>query len=704
MDIINTTLSNNVRKRNSEFPATAVKGKHGKDSFKIWVIGEEVQAREESPIGNDPTPYGSEVANWKNFFAITSKGSAANNIAFAKALLFDYIGVKANYTQSYGTASGLKAYIINPLEGQDIFRYSSPNLTNGLPNFSDLGTKVDNGYTVDFTEWIISEVGKNESNNVQLTIADAVNCAAGSTAHSAGTAAEASFSANQKIEVFGINNVPDGVYTVSTWSGGIITLTYTTASAVSLGTNPRTTRIYYSQAQKDWYNVKALWKSLETAWPLHTDFYPSGSSPVLDAKTRKCRFASGYLPSNVSKKLRTKFNFIWCFQTAATRAYVISRIIYSFTQMKSAHGIKPAGVGFDLLHVYGNFQRWNAENDGPYTTLNEWNYTVTNKQPGEVDGDRGDINKAGLAANSCVCPNHVHDKATVTEGVAAFITELKAEMAAQKIAGLFEETPRLIVEPARLYIANAPADPDYSITDEFIYQIKDRADKNNLVADMLVQEGVTGGVTEFCDSGTSGWPKIEAINAAFDNSTPELTKINISKNRIGSSQPTDTTEANNRKIAAKAAINGMWYDWFLRFFSAYSEPNNIIPRLQLVRCVPNWDNLNKVPEGNRSWDGTTYYSKMLAGDSTYWSFMNATVYFTKSYKDTNKIYAVFMGNGAITYPSNKNITAALQIQGVDGYFVANGNGANITYDNTAKTVTYNGGAVANGVGYIITLS
>ena len=87
----------------------------------------------------------------------------------------------------------------------------------------------------------------------------------------------------------------------------------------------------------------------------------------------------------------------------------------------------------------------------------------------------------------------------------------------------------------------------------------------------------------------------------------------ITRDRVGSSTPNKYGESDNRIIAAQAAINGSWYNWFGRFGGTGDMPNyksikDVPPRLKLIRMLPNYENLNHTPLNARSWDGTTYQS------------------------------------------------------------------------------------------------
>ncbi|MCL4872385.1 MAG: hypothetical protein KJ063_25770, partial [Anaerolineae bacterium] len=145
--------------------------------------------------------------------------------------------------------------------------------------------------------------------------------------------------------------------------------------------------------------------------------------------------------------------------------------------------------------------------------------------------------------------------------------------------------------------------------------------------------------------------------------------VDITKDKVGNSQTNEADEYRNRLFAAKAGINGGWYNWFGWFgdtgdMSGFKSITEVSPRLKLIRCIPNWDNLNNVPLSERTWDGSVYHStKSYAGSDVMYS----------RHPKTGKLFAVFLTlSGAITLNVGETVTA---VQRTDGYFVESGDGS-----------------------------
>lgn len=192
-----------------------------------------------------------------------------------------------------------------------------------------------------------------------------------------------------------------------------------------------------------------------------------------------------------------------------------------------------------------------------------------------------------------------------------------------------------------------------------VYSVKNRDDKDELTPDFLSQEEGLNGNTAFVDD-------TNIFNSG----------MNITKSMVGSSQSNEVAEYANRLIAAKAGINGAWYNWFGRWGGFRSMPNfqritEVYPRLLLVRCVPNWDNLNRIGTSSRMMDtsinGTTTYNAYKNGKL--WSHMDNQVYYSRHPK-TKKLYAVFNTGttppaGSVTINSNERLVSAYS---TNGYF------------------------------------
>lgn len=80
---------------------------------------------------------------------------------------------------------------------------------------------------------------------------------------------------------------------------------------------------------------------------------------------------------------------------------------------------------------------------------------------------------------------------------------------------------------------------------------------------------------------------------------------------------------------------------------AFQSITEVYSRLKLIRCVPNWDNLNNIPLSQRSWDGQFYRSPN--------SYISSNLIYSKHWK-TQEIYIVFNTNiESITLPGNPDI-------------------------------------------------
>ncbi len=158
------------------------------------------------------------------------------------------------------------------------------------------------------------------------------------------------------------------------------------------------------------------------------------------------------------------------------------------------------------------------------------------------------------------------------------------------------------------------------------------------------------GVSEY-DSGTE---------FTEDNSLTESGALK--KYQLGSSTPDNHLFETNQIIAAKAAVNGSWFNWYGRFSGTGDKIpiTNIyeVPHwLQLIRVVPNWDNLSGVDLANRSWNGENYKSTN--------SEINEHIIYSRQ-PETQKLFAVFLdGEGEIELKEGETVVS---VQRVDALF------------------------------------
>lgn len=349
----------------------------------------------------------------------------------------------------------------------------------------------------------------------------------------------------------------------------------------------------------------------------------------------------------------TKFTAMWDVQQQAVIDELIGKILQLFKSYENPSlPFTFAGYGVDVPMLSGDFSYINSSGVRTRATLALW-----------TGSDSGLLHD-----------NITHEYPTYTEGMAAFYKQLNARMR-QEFPGA-----KWIIEPARVYDASG-----YVSGDEWIASIKGRADKNELTPDVILQEGNT---TDF-----------------VDNSNNFTSGVNITKDSVGCSQNSKVEEDANRLIAAKAAMSGAWYTWFGRFGGTGTMPNfqsitDVYLRLKLVRCIPNWENLNNVPLTYRSWDGNVYQSPK--------SYISNDVMYSRHPK-TGKLFAVFLTtNGTIKLNSWETVSS---IQSVDGYFMESGDGS-ADFDIVDKTVRLksgvsiavdSGNGQVKGNGYIFTL-
>ncbi|MDN3515122.1 MAG: hypothetical protein NG747_12080 [Candidatus Brocadia sp.] len=330
--------------------------------------------------------------------------------------------------------------------------------------------------------------------------------------------------------------------------------------------------------------------------------------------------ATGWFPN---KNNPIRFHSMWDVQQQAVIDELIEGIIKHIRKYESQSlPFTFAGYIVDVPRISGDFFYFNGSQQF-MTKLSHWTGT-----------DSGFIHDT-----------ITHKYSTYTEGWAAFYKQLNARLR-QEFPGA-----KWIIEPALLYSASAP--------DEWIYSVKNRDDKDELTPDFLSQEEGLNGNTAFVDDKNN-----------FNSG------MNITKSMVGSSQSNEVAEYANRLIAAKAGINGAWYNWFGRWGGFRSMPNfqritEVYPRLLLVRCVPNWDNLNSIGTSSRMMDtsinGITTYNAYKNG--MLWSHMDNQVYYSRHPK-TKKLYAVFNTGttppaGSVTINSNERLVSAYS---TNGYF------------------------------------
>ncbi|MBE7444944.1 MAG: hypothetical protein HS132_06750 [Planctomycetia bacterium] len=345
-----------------------------------------------------------------------------------------------------------------------------------------------------------------------------------------------------------------------------------------------------SDEAKEFYNQRMVWKSNDPfPYNLATGYHSTGDS--------------------------SKFSVMWDFQQQAVIDEVVEQIILLAKSYEN-QGLSFAFGGYIINEpkLAGEFYRLDEKGINIPVGLSYW--TGVN---------------SGLVHDTIT-----HEYATYSEGMAAFYKKLRA-----RLTGEFTN-PKWIVQPTALYSESG--------NDEWIYQIKDRADKDELTPDLLSQ---------------GSW-----LNTNFvDDANNFNSGVNITKDRVGNSQAGEVDEYKNRLFAAKAGVNGAWYNWCgqsggVGDMSDFKGITEIYPRLKLIRCLPNWDNLNTVPLGDRSWDGSVYKSTK--------SYANGDIMYSR-HPRTGKLFAVFLTlSGAITLNTGELVTS---VECANGFFVESGDGS-----------------------------
>lgn len=386
------------------------------------------------------------------------------------------------------------------------------------------------------------------------------------------------------------------------------------------------TSLQYTPEQIKWYNQRHVWKS--------RDPFPRN-------------LASGYFPESNS----TRFHSMWDVQQQAVIDELIRSIVRHVRKYESPT-FTFAGYMIDVPKLAGDFFYLNGDRQMP-ATLAHW-----------TGADTGLLHDA-----------ITHEYPTHTDGMAAFYKQLNARLR-QEFPGA-----KWVLEPAQLYSPSAP--------DEWLYGIRNRADKADLVPDFLAQEEGTYHTTDFVDDAN-----------IFQSG------LNVSRNMVGSSQSNEVDEYKNRLIAAKAGMNGAWCNWFGRWGGFRSMPNfrhatEVYPRLKLVKCIPNWDNLNNIPLGERSWDDGVYRSPK--------SFISGDVMYSRHPK-TKKLFVVFNSTkGVLRLNAGERVESVKRAGGYfeeaeDGKADFEMRGTELRLRGDVKIEVDAGNGQVKGNGYIVTLS
>lgn len=336
----------------------------------------------------------------------------------------------------------------------------------------------------------------------------------------------------------------------------------------------------------------------------------------------------------------TTFKTTWDIQQQVVMDYVIDQIIKLAKSYENQNiGFNFAGVMYDVPSLAGHFTYWNGSKNA-YVYLPYWTGSDSSLLHGSI----------------------THEYTTYTEAHAALLKQIN-----KRLRQIWPNM-KWIVEPYHIYANNGAVS-------EWIYQIKDRPDKEELKSDLILQESSS---TEFVDD-----------QRIFNSG------LNITRDIVGITQPNSAGEAENRLYAGKAGVNGSWYNWFGRYggtgdMPAFQNISEVYPRLKLIRCVPNWDNLARVPLDKRMWNGSIYQSSR--------SFISSDIIYSRHWK-TEKLFAVFLTeNGVIKLQPGESVVS---VKRTDSYFIESTDG--ISDINISGTEIKLRSSIGLNNGYIFTI-
>jgi len=294
------------------------------------------------------------------------------------------------------------------------------------------------------------------------------------------------------------------------------------------------------------------------------------------------------------------------------------------SQIKSIQARNPkfkfAGFSWDEPRPGGDF--WvNTNGKRLPVKLDRWNKSDRSARPKRL------LN-ANLSS-SASSPAPKDDFPTYTDGHLSYYKQL------YKAARAIYPGVHFISEPSKIY-------------EGWIQLIQNRPDAKDITPDILSQENQT---TQF-----------------VDDSNITASGLVIKKN-IFCTTPNIFGEAENRTLAAKAAMNGSGFAWYGRFGGTGDMPNyksisEVPPRLKLIRLLTNWEDRNGTAVAARTWDGTTYKSKTATASPD-------VIALNKP--GTQKIYVVFLTmQGKVSLPAGKSIATISQ---TDNFYAESGNGS-----------------------------
>lgn len=337
----------------------------------------------------------------------------------------------------------------------------------------------------------------------------------------------------------------------------------------------------------------------------------------------------------------TKIDLFPDYQQQRVINLMVTQIMQEFGSMTySPKNTQFAGYIVDECRLSGAFWKWNGSDQETYNLS---------------DADRTGTDSTLIHALS-TGGTITHEYTSIQDGIAAFYKTLNGSMTAIYPNSKWILTPYLPYNTSQ-----------YS--EEWIYTISQRSDKALLTPDMLFQEN-TG--TQFVDD-----------NNIFASG------VSITRNMVGSQQVIRGAEDINRTQAIACGTSTAWFHWSQVIsdgtgMPSYDDVINYPPRLKLIRCIPNWDNLILVDaNGNLLSTSTTRFIGNDNGTGSYYSvdtnegsrtnsYISNKIYWGRDHRKPDRtIYACFLENsnmGTVTIPASDGI---VRVWSVNNYFEKN---------------------------------
>jgi len=279
------------------------------------------------------------------------------------------------------------------------------------------------------------------------------------------------------------------------------------------------------------------------------------------------------------------------FQQQKVIDFLVDSILNKVASLeRKEKGFEFGGFAWDVPQLAGDFWDTIQTKKGKQITLEHWTgYDGGDKHPGVT-----------------------HEYKTHSDGRAAFYKTLW-----KKTRQKYPDA-QFMVEPWHPY-------------NQYMKDIENRPDTKELLPDIIVQE--RGGIDFATDKN---------IENCIQNRLIDYTML-------GCTSPNIFKEEDNRKVAGTAASKGSIFGWFGRFggtgdMPAYTSIREVPARLQLVRAIPNWENLHRIPLTERAWDGEAYASPK--------AYISKDVIYAVQPR-TNKLFIVFLtANASVEIPDS----------------------------------------------------